>query len=247
MGAIVRQFIISDYSGHIRENAFYEILSLKFFPDDAVSRRQFYGLVLDEIARTENTAPDYYEPSEVLRVGAASLRKRFGQMHTAGLVALVMCCRDSSGHRMSLNSAAPIVSEYAATFPDVVIPPFSKVTKELRIGISTDVSTIESTFRKWRRVAALLAADITTQLYFQPAMFPRRNVSYEYSYMKTLAYFQARLKNAERYESWDAWQIDGSPPDFFDAVPICYPSTALIDNLFRPWELSLVPPDPSDL
>lgn len=232
-------FNLSNEPCSFREHAYFEVQATKFFPEEQDSREQLMLLLYHELNKGKLEGAEEYEPSSLIKLLAPALKKRLGQMHTAGLVALVMCSKNGAGERMSLNASAPVVAKYAEVHPKVLFGALIEGDEGHTATISSDVATVERHFRRWRSVAHLLAADICIMDYMDPAVFPDRNISFEYSYFKTAAFFQSVLKKADSYKNWGLHELDGSPPDFFEHATICFPSRAMVSALFTPYLLEL--------
>lgn len=226
--------LVSDDGVTLREDAIFQYLATCFFPDCPRDVDQAAYIMFVEKKHAEKVGAAAYTDGQVSRKLQDAILKKYARVSLAGTVAIVMCHHEAQGKRMSLNSAANIVSEFAYRLGKATIslPNLDGTWQERRMAAPADLADVKKIFREFQSVAHMLAAlvalpdDVAGTHIFQ---CPTREVS---RILQTAAHFQQHLMKYEGSKRWKLVEVASVLPECVRGHPPYLPSADLIAGIF---------------
>ncbi|WP_372993844.1 hypothetical protein [Sulfitobacter sp.] len=232
----MREISLSDGPSQIRANYISELEIYSVYPEDEASREQALFLLRHEYERWKVCGVDDYKPSELVRTLITSHRGNAARRFVCGITAIAMCALQNAGHRVSLNAAAEIVTEFnnsVGKLPFTFWDGLDWVAQEK--ALLGDTQKIKQAFRQYRSVSHILAAWVVSSEYLNVQQPFDRGLEADACLLHTSAYFQARLKESRNFDDWDLWHIRADPPFDMETFPPFELSENLLHWLIGPW------------
>lgn len=217
----MRHIVISEDGANIAENAYLRLASVMYYPEDQRGQEQAYAICLQEKAEFDCVGLENYQPSDVMQAAQAKISKRFAQIYTVGLVALTYVWLSEQGQKPSLNRASAVVSCAANEFNKIVWRSgLDPQGADKTTAVSSDPSTIERTFRKYRSAAHLCATHISSSDYIEIAHLFSPTPESVASLIQTAAYHQESLERVADVSTWNIWDVKRYYPASMGSWPI---------------------------
>ncbi len=233
---VLREYHLSDRAGYLRPWFRAELLALSYYPEDWASFEQAQLLVQHEHSRFLQSAPANYQPTPLVNSILTTISKTEAQRTTCGLVAIALLGLKNAGESVSLRRAANVVSEYGNSVKGLEHYFRSNgVIKTNVRPVTGDVSTVESTFRKYRSVAHICGAAVASAEYFEIPKAIVDTPEADACFLSTVMFFQQELAAARNFKNWNLWHIRADPPFEYKDYPHLIPNASVIKALFDPW------------
>ena len=218
----------------------HRLLAACFFPESI--RDQLQTLVIADIERAEflRVGEENYKPSDIMSSAAQMVEKRAAQLYVVGFVALAFIWLKVNGFSPSLNRASIIASCAANEFRGVTLRPGLKPKGADQFkAVPSDPATIESIFRKYRSVAHICAARISTAGYLEHTHLWDETPEVTASIMQTCAAFQTALEDVTNTASWNIWDVKKHFPAALHGWPVLTPDDELEAWVRRGYEIAV--------
>lgn len=220
----MRHIVLSDDGYTVAHNAYHRALVVSFFPDSP--RDQELGLFLGakEQAEFDRVGAELYRPSEIMATVTQLVQKRSAQFYLTGFICIALIWLKFNDQTPSLNRASIIASCAANEFKKVkwhrALDPDGQ---EKETAATSDPASLERIFRRYRSVAHLFAADISSSEYLEPAHLFDKSPEVIGALLRTYATFQTALENCLDTSGWDLWDVKKHFPESLWDWPMLTP------------------------
>lgn len=224
----MRHIVLSDDGFDVASNAYHRLLVVSFLPESP--RDQEQGLLIGamEQAVFDRVGAEHYQPSEIMDGISRLLQKRTAQYYLTGFMCIALVWLKISGQTPSLNRASIITSCAANDFQKIrwqrALDPGGK---EYLTAATSDPASLERIFRKYRCVAHLCAADISSTHYLQPAHLFDKSPEVIGALLMTCATFQAALEDCMNTRDWNLWDVKRHFPASLNGWPALFPDAQI--------------------
>lgn len=153
------------------------------------------------------------------------VQKRTAQFYLTGFMCIALVWLKTKGQTPSLNRASIIASCAANEFQKVIWQrALDPGGQEKQTAATSDPASLERIFRKYRSVAHLYAADISSTEYLEPAHLFDKSPEVIGALLQTCATFQTALEDCVDTSSWDLWDVKKHFPASLRGWPTLFPS-----------------------
>lgn len=181
-----------------------------------------------------------YKPSEIMTATSQLVEKRETQLYSVGFVAVSYIWLHIKGFRPSLNRASILASHAIFEFDKVSWRPGLDPAGEKKAKpVSGDPATIERTFRKYRSVAHICAARVSSAEYLDDSHIWDQTPDVVAAMIYTSAAFQAGLERATDVSQWNIWDIRRHFPSKLAEAPLLVPDNNLLYWVERGYALAV--------
>ena len=226
----MRHLILSDDGYHVAGNAYHRLLAISHFPESPRDQEQGLFIAAMEQAEFDRVGQENYQPSEITQAASRLLEKRTAQLYLVGFVAISYTWLKAQEHTPSLNRASIIASCAANEFGKIRWAPSLNLSNSEKVTpVTSDPSTVERIFRKYRSVAHIWAASVAASEYLEPVHLWDRPPEVVSTIIKTCAAFQTTLENSTDTSAWNLWDVTKHFPKSLGDWPILFPGAELLD------------------
>ena len=209
----MRYLVLSDDGYTLAPNAYHRLQGACNFPESPRDQQQSLILAALEKEEFDRVGQVNYQPSEITAAVVKLVENRTAQVYLAGFVAFTMVWLAFSGRKPSLNRASIITASAANEFGLVEWRPSLDPTGEVRNKAATsDPASLERIFRKYRSVAHILAAEVSTIEYREPLHLWDEAPVFLNSFVQSCALFQSTLEKVAEAKDWNLWDVKAHFP-----------------------------------
>ena len=178
--------------------------------------------------------------SEIMQATSHLVEKRTAQIYLVGFVALSFIWLKFNGQTPSLNRASIIASCAANEFGTIRWRAGLNPTgDEKKTSVTSDPSTVESIFRKYRSVSHICAANIWASEYLEVVHLWGQTPEVIASMIKTCAAFQYALEEATDVSEWNIWDVTKHFPASLGDWPVLVPGSNLLSWIERGYAVAI--------
>lgn len=236
----MRHIVLSDDGYNVAHNAYHRLLAVGYFPESPRDQEQGLLIAALEQAEFDRVGQATYRPSEIMKAASHLVEKRTAQIYLAGFVALTFIWLKATGQTLSLNRAALIASCAANEFGTINWRRGLDPTgKDKDTPVTSDHSTVEQIFRKYRSVAHICAANISASEYLEVLHLWDQTPEVIGSMIQTCASFQVALEGATDVSDWNIWDIKKHFPACLDDWPVLVPGDNLLAWINRGYTVAV--------
>lgn len=220
----MRHIVLSDNGVDVAPNALLRLLVVSYFPDSSRDREQGLFIGSMEKAEFDRVGAENYRPSEIMEGLSRLIQKRTAQYYMTGFMCITLAWLKARGQKPSLNRASIIAAAAAndmrSIFWQRALGPGGATN---RTAATSDPASLERIFRKYRSVAHLYAADISSTEYLEPAHLFDKSPEVTGALLQTCAMFQTGLEDCMDTSSWDLWDVKKHFPASLQGWPALTP------------------------
>jgi hypothetical protein len=209
----MRYIVLSDDGNTLAPNAYHRLQGACNFPESP--RDQKLSLILAALEKEEfdHVGQGNYRPSEISAALVKLVENRTAQVYLAGFVAFTLVWLAFNGRKPSLNRASIITASAANEFGWVEWRSWFDPTGEVRRKAATsDPASLERIFRKYRSVAHICAADVSSIEYLAPLHLWDEAPVLLNSYVQSCVLFQRTLESVAEVKDWNLWDVKSHFP-----------------------------------
>lgn len=236
----MQHLILSDDGFNVAHNAYHRLVAAIYFPLSARDQQQ--ALILADIEKAEfvRVGGAKYKPTEIFRAASRIAEKRTAHIYLTGFVALSYIWQKDFGQSPSLNRSAIIASCAANSFGKIrwrpAIDPFGK---ERATSVTSDLSSVERIFRKYRSVAHICAAHVAASEYLAPTHLWDEVPEVTASLITNAAMYQAGLSVSTNTSGWNIWDVHKHFPASLGHWPFLEPGEEVLSWIAHGYEVAV--------
>lgn len=224
----MRHIVLSDDGFNIAPNAFHRLVVVSFFPDSPRDQEQGLFIGATELEEFNRVGAEHYRPSEIMESVAKVVQKRTAQLYLTGLMSITLVWLKFKGQTPSLNRASIIVSCAANDFEKIQwYSTLDPGGKQKLTAATSDRASLERIFRKYRSVAHIHAASVSSTEYLEPAHLFDKSPEVIASLLQTCAKFQTALEDCVDTSTWNLWDVKKHFPASLHDWPLLPPGVDL--------------------
>ena len=236
----MRHIILSDDGYHVAHNAYHRLLATGYFPESPRDQEQGLFIAALEQAEFNRVGQQNYQPSEIMQAASRLVEKRTAQIYLVGFVALSFVWLKFNGQTPSLNRASIIASCAANEFGRIRWRAGLNPTgDEKETPVTSDHSTVERIFRKYRSVAHICAANVSASEYLEVLHLWDQAPEVIASMIQTCAAFQVALEGATDVSDWNIWDVKRHFPASLDGWPVLVPGNEILSWIERGYAVAI--------
>lgn len=236
----MRQIVLSDDGVTVAPDALHRLLTTAYFPESPRDQELALFIGRTEKAEFDRVGAELYQPSEIMQAIAQLVMKRSAQFYLTGFMVVTLVWLKTNGHKPSLNRASIIASCAANEFGKVTWR--SSITpsgKQLQAAATSDQASLERIFRRYRSVAHVFAADISSTHYLEPSHLFDKSPEVIGALLMTCATFQSALEDCMDTSDWDLWDVKGHFPKSLRGWPTLFPDLEIWTWVERGYALAV--------
>ena len=224
----MRHIVLSEDGHQLASDGYLKLLVTSYFPESSRDREQGLFIAAMEQAEFNRVGPDDYHPSEIMQVAASVLEKRTAQLYLVGFVSIALIWLKVNNQTPSLNRASIIASAAANEFGKVTWrPALDPNHKGKESAVTSDPATIGRIFRRYRSVAHIWAAIVSSAEYLAQGHVWDTPPEVIGTTIKTCAAFQLILQNLVDTSAWNIWDVTRYFPSSLGDWPTLVPGNEL--------------------